>query len=334
VRTREIIERQTIHQARLLDDLLDVSRITRGKILLRPERLDLARLVRDATEDCRSLLEEGGVAFTLKLPEEPVWVEGDPTRLAQVMSNLLQNAVKFTDRGGHVTVRLAVDAIGGAGRATVTIRDTGIGIEPEMLPRVFEAFAQADRSLDRSRGGLGLGLAMVKGLVELHGGEVRADSVGVGYGTEITLLLPVAPAPRSTEKVPAPAAGPAGPLRVLIVEDNRDGAETLRELLELSGHTVEVAYSGRDAVQAAQQFQPDVVLCDLGLPGMDGYQVAAALRQSPATANVRLIALSGYGQEEDLWRSAEAGFNLHLTKPVDFPELERLLEAGPVVGQA
>jgi len=216
----------------------------------------------------------------------------------------------------------------------ITVRDTGIGIRPEMLPRVFEAFAQEDCSVDRSRGGLGLGLALVKGLVELHGGEVRADSAGVGYGTEITVLLPVAPAPSASQKVPAPAAGPAGPLRVLIVEDNRDAAETLRDLLEFSGHTVAVAHSGLSGVEAAQQFQPHVVLCDLGLPEMDGYQVAAALRQSPATANVRLIALTGYGQEEDRWRSAEAGFNLHLTKPINFAELERLLEAGPGVGQA
>jgi CheY-like chemotaxis protein len=170
--------------------------------------------------------------------------------------------------------------------------------------------------------------------VELHGGEVRADSAGVGCGTEITLRLPVAPAPRASQKVPAPAAGPAGPLRVLNVEDNRDAAETLRDLLELSGHTVEVAHSGLSGVEAAQQFQPHVVLCDLGLPGMDGYQVAMELRRDPSTANARLIALSGYGLEEDLRRSVEAGFNLHLTKPVDFAELERLLEASPVVGQA
>jgi CheY-like chemotaxis protein len=219
-------------------------------------------------------------------------------------------------------------------RAVITVRDTGIGIEPQMLPRVFEAFAQADRSFDRSRGGLGLGLALVKGLVELHHGEVRADSAGVGSGTEFTIRLPLAPAPRATEKVPAPAAAPAGPLRVLIVEDNRDTAETLGDLLELSGHTVEVAHTGISGVAAAQQFQPHVVLCDLGLPGMDGYQVAAELRSNPTTANARLIALSGYGLEEDLRRSVEAGFNLHLTKPVEFVELERLLEAGPEVGQA
>jgi signal transduction histidine kinase/ActR/RegA family two-component response regulator len=352
VRTLEIIERQVIQQSRLLDDLLDVSRISRGTILLRPERLDLVRLVRNAAEDSRSALEEAGLTLTLELPEEPVWVEGDPTRLAQVMSNLLQNAAKFTDRGGSVGVGCNVWAgtrEAGDGSewsdptphtlhptlsAVITVRDTGIGIEPALLPHVFEAFTQADRSLDRSRGGLGLGLAMVKGLVEEHGGEVRVESAGLGHGTEFTLRLPLATAPAAVEESAPPAAVPSGPRRVLVVEDSRPAAEILRNLLESSGHTVEVAYSGPDAVPAAQQFQPDVVLCDLGLPGMDGYQVAAALRQNSATARVRLIALSGYGQEEDLGRSADAGFNLHLTKPVDYAELERLLGEGAETRQA
>jgi two-component system, chemotaxis family, CheB/CheR fusion protein len=348
VRAREIIERQVIQQSRLLDDLLDVSRISRGTIMLRPERLDLVRLVRDAMEDSRTALEEAGLTLTLELPEEPVWVEGDPTRLAQVMSNLLQNAVKFTDRGGRVTVGVQVFRCSGVQEGgssasgdlntrtpehlnthvAITVRDTGIGIAPELLPHVFEAFTQAERSLDRSRGGLGLGLAMVKGLVEQHGGEVRAESAGLGHGTAFTLRLPVATAPAVAAEPSAPVAMPSGPRRILIVEDNRPAAETLRDLLKLSRHTVEVAYSGSDAVRAALQFQPEVVLCDLGLPGMDGYQVAAALRQNPATANVRLIALSGYGQEEDRQHSREAGFDLHLVKPVDFAELERLLEAG------
>jgi CheY-like chemotaxis protein len=214
-------------------------------------------------------------------------------------------------------------------RAMLTVRDTGIGIEPEVLPHVFEPFAQADRSLDRTRGGLGLGLALVKGLTELHGGDVRVESGGVGRGTAFTLLLPTAPG--SSPSVPAspPRVPSTGPIRILVVEDNRDAAETLRDLLELSGCRVAVAYAGPEAVAAAGQFRPEVVLCDLGLPGMDGYQVAAALRQDPALAQTRLIAISGYGQQEDQRRAREAGFDLHLTKPVEFAELQRLLEVRP-----
>jgi CheY-like chemotaxis protein len=208
------------------------------------------------------------------------------------------------------------------------VRDTGIGIEPEMLPQVFETFAQADRSLDRSRGGLGLGLALVKGLTELHGGQVWAESEGVGRGAAFTLRLPIALAPAAS----AASAGPAvatGPLRVLIVEDNRDAAESLRDLLELSGCTVDVAYSGPKAIAAARQSRPDVILCDLGLPGMSGYEVATLLRHDDSLGDLRLIAISGYGQEEDQRRSRDAGFDLHLTKPVDFEALRRLLEVTP-----
>jgi PAS domain S-box-containing protein len=331
VRARQTIERQVRHQARLIDDLLDVSRITRGKIQLCSERLDLTRVIRDAVEDCGSVLAGAGVQLSLELPEEAVWVEGDAIRLAQVVGNLLQNAAKFTDQGGRVFVCLAVDRE--SQRAVIRVRDTGIGIEPEMLPHVFETFAQADRSLDRSLGGLGLGLALVKGLVDLHGGEVRARSEGLGQGAEFTILLPLAPsgtAPRSEEISAPPRA--ARPIRVLIVEDHPDSAQTLRELLELTGHTVEVAYTGAQAVKIAPAFQPDAVLCDLGLPGLNGFQVAQALRRNPMTAGARLVALSGYGQEEDQTRSREAGFDEHLTKPVEFAQLARLLETAPTAG--
>jgi signal transduction histidine kinase/ActR/RegA family two-component response regulator len=381
IRAREIIHRQVSHQAHLLDDLLNVSRIARGKIVLRCERLDLVPLIRSTVEDHRSLLEAAGLTLVLQLPESAVWVEGDPIRLAQVVGNLLQNAAKFTDPGGQVTVSLSLagdgkdrttetrrhgginlspqppprsgegepgsDAgpgedrhpsplRGGAGGevnppriALLFVRDTGIGIEPEMLSQVFDLFAQADRTLDRSRGGLGLGLALVKGLVELHGGDVRAESEGLGRGATFTVRLPIRPAPPATARIAAPSNLSGGPIRILIVEDNRDTAETLRDLLELSGCTVAVAYSGAEGVEAARQLRPEVVLCDLGLPGMDGYQVAAALRQDPDLAGARLIAISGYGQEEDQLRAREAGFDLHLTKPVEFAELRRLLEVAP-----
>jgi CheY-like chemotaxis protein len=211
-------------------------------------------------------------------------------------------------------------------RAVLTVRDTGIGIEPEMLARVFDTFAQADRSLDRSRGGLGLGLALVKGLAELHGGEVRVHSDGAGCGSEFSVLLPVGPGSDTLPGQPARASALAGSLRILVVEDNRDAAESLRDVLECIGCTVQVAYSGSEAVAAAPQFRPEVLLCDLGLPGMDGYEVAKQLRQNPDSSRTRLIAVSGYGQEEDKQRAREAGFDLHLTKPLDFAELQRLLD--------
>jgi signal transduction histidine kinase len=318
-----LMERQVQHMTRLVDDLLDITRISRGKITLQRERLDLGQLVREAVEDRRGSLQEAGLALTLDLPAEPLWVEGDPTRLAQVVGNLLHNAIKFTDRGGQVTVRVARDAEGG--RAVVTVRDTGIGIEPELLARVFETFMQADRSLERSRSGLGLGLALVKGLVELHGGEVRAASPGLGAGAEFTVWLPSAQAPAPNGEPSEPSPLTARSLRILLVEDNRDSAASLKMLLELFGHQVAVAHSGPAGVETAQRERPDVVLCDLGLPGMSGFAVASQLRCDPQTARARLLAVSGYASESDQQRCREAGFELHLTKPVDPVELQRLL---------
>jgi PAS domain S-box-containing protein len=352
----DVMDRQVRHQAHLIDDLLNVTRIARGKITLCCRPLDLAWLVRETTEDRRGALEEAALTLTLELPKERIAVSGDPTRLAQILDNLLQNAIKFTDRGGRVTVSVARETheerptIHDSGptssvltddrsssdvcrspppcpRVAVTVCDTGIGLSPEMLPRVFENFTQADRTLDRSRGGLGLGLALVKGLVELHGGTVRVGSAGPGRGTEFTFVLPIVPADgwEAEPENPPPALRLPSPSRILVVEDNRDAAETLREILELAGHTVAVSLSGSDGVEAARRFRPEVVLCDLGLPGMDGYQVAAALRRDPLTASARLIALTGYGQEEDRRRTREAGFDVHLTKPVDPAALQHLL---------
>jgi PAS domain S-box-containing protein len=319
-RMRRVVERQVHHMTRLVDDLLDVSRITHGKILLRYVRLDLARLVRDTAEDHRMTVEEARLSLQLDLPEPPVWVVGDPTRIAQILDNLLQNAVKFTDVGGRITVRLTADP--GACQAVVSVTDTGIGIAPEMLSRVFDIFEQADRSLDRSRGGLGLGLALVKGLVQMHGGDVSVQSEGTGRGATFTFWLPIEQEARDESEAESPRSTGA---KVLVVEDNRDAADTLRELLDLLGHQVEVAYSGPEGLAAARRFRPDVVLCDLGLPGMDGYALAAELRAGPETAHARLIAVSGYGQEEDRDRSRDAGFDLHLTKPVDPERLTGLL---------
>jgi signal transduction histidine kinase len=322
-----VLDRQVRHQTRLVDELLDVSRIMRGWIQLHPERLDLVQLVRETSEDHRSELTQNGLVISLELPDAPVWVKGDPIRLAQVLGNLLQNSAKFTDRGGEVTLQVGV----GGHLAVVTVRDTGIGIAPEMLGRVFDTFAQADRSLHRTAGGLGLGLALVKGLVELHGGVVSARSAGLGCGSEFAFHLPMqSDTAASLDVPPASSETPAAAsLRILVIDDDRDIVQCMRDLLELCGHTVAVAYTGPTSIETARQFHPDLVLCDIGLPEMDGYAVAAALRQDPITGSARLLAISGYGQQEDLRRSREVGFDQHLTKPIDFAELEQLLAAMP-----
>jgi signal transduction histidine kinase/DNA-binding response OmpR family regulator len=328
VQSRDMIDRQVTHMARLIDDLLDMSRLSRGKILLRKERLDLTALVQNTAEDYRGSLETAGLKLEVRLPGMPVVVVGDPTRLAQVVGNVLHNAHKFTDPGGLVTVDLTCEREGRT--AVIRLRDTGIGMEPEMLGRVFETFSQADSSLDRSRGGLGLGLALVKGLIQLHGGEVAAASPGLGQGTEITIRLPLdehAEAPSPEQELPNHGGGAH---RILVIEDNPDTAESIRMLLTLNGHEVEVAYKGAGGLEAARTFRPEIVLCDIGLPGgMDGYAVARTLRQDPELASIYLIATTGYGQDEDQRRSREAGFDAHLTKPVDFTEFERLLASLP-----
>jgi signal transduction histidine kinase/CheY-like chemotaxis protein len=322
-RVREMMERQVVHLARLIDDLLDVSRITLGKVQLRREPLDLAGLVRELISDHRPAFEDKRVRLTAAInASSPVWIDGDATRLAQVLDNLLGNALKFTPAGGAVDVSLDL-----ADQAVLTVRDTGAGIDPDMLLRLFEPLSQADRTLDRSAGGLGLGLAIVKGLVELHGGSVRAESAGLGCGSSFVLELPPAAGPagatRRTEPLPAPGRG----LRVLIVEDNRDAAESLRMLLEAYEYQVEVAYTGPDGVHVAREVKPGVVICDLGLPGLDGFGVAKELRADPRTADARLIALTGYGQADDRDRARDAGFDDHLIKPADPDAIRKILVA-------
>jgi CheY-like chemotaxis protein/two-component sensor histidine kinase len=327
----DAMERQVRHLGRLLDGLLDSTRLTWGMVLLRRDRLDLARLTRTAAEDRRRWLEQDGLALTVEVPETPVWVAGDAAGLLQVLDNLLDNAAKFTDPGGRVAVGLTADTA--RGQAVVTVRDSGSGIDPDLLPRLFEPFTQADQGLDRPRGGLGLGLSVVKGLVELHAGQVQAASAGPGCGAEFTARLPLEAELAALAGAPV-APGPAGErpagerLKVVVIEDNRDAADSLQLLLGLLGHEVRVAYSGPEGLQAASEVCPDVVLSDIGLPGLDGYGVAAALRRQPATAQARLIAVTGYGAEEDRRRSREAGFDFHLVKPVEPEELLRLLAGG------
>ncbi|UJR80175.1 PAS domain-containing protein [Sandaracinus amylolyticus] len=311
-RARGVIVRQVGHMARLLDDLLDLSRIARGKLSLELQPVDLREIVRDCVEDHRLEIERSGASLALEVPREEISSAGDPTRLAQVLGNLLHNAAKFTSPGGHIDVALRVDD----GRAVLSVRDDGIGIAPTAIERIFEPFVQDERRTDRSQGGLGLGLALVRGLVELHGGTVRAQSEGHGHGAELTITLPLRePAPAEE---PAVAPCEARPRRVLIVEDNEDAAEMLRLVLESGGHQVEVAHTGSEALARARALAPEVVLCDIGLPGlMDGYDVARALRSDAITKGARLVALTGYGQEEDQRRAIDAGFDRHVTKPVD-----------------
>jgi CheY-like chemotaxis protein len=321
-----MMARQVRHLTHLVDDLLDVSRLTRGKVQLRKQRLDLGQLARTTAEDRRPVLEGAGLALQLEVPQTPVWVLGDATRLAQILTNLLDNAAKFSGRGRTVTVRVTADAV--RDQAVLSVRDQGIGIEPEMLSRVFNVFAQADKSLDRSGGGMGLGLALVKGLAELHGGKVEATSEGPGKGAVFTVRLPLEQEPAALAASPSEPQPSGKHFRILIVEDNKDAANSLSILLEVLGHEVKVAYTGPAGVEAAREWRPDVVLCDIGLPGLDGYGVARELRLNPTTARVRLLALTGYGQEEDKRRSREAGFDYHLVKPADPEELHRLLAFG------
>ncbi len=331
------LDRQVVHLSRLVEDLLDVSRISQGKILLRKERLDLVELVRSTVEDHRGALTAAGLALEMDLPSGPLWVNGDLTRLSQALGNVLHNALKFTDRGGRVRVRLfskpeqtaePEDTSGLAGTAVVTVEDTGIGIEPEVLERLFEPFSQAPPGIDRSRGGLGLGLALVRRLLELHGGAVEASSGGSGRGTEIRLRLPLGPAPDASSG--SARELPVGqPRRCLVIEDSVDAAESMALLLQLWGHEVVVAHDGQEGLEKARQLRPHVVLCDIGLPGaLDGYAVARAFRDDPDLRCVRLIALTGYGQEEDQRRAREAGFDFHLTKPADPDILQGLLVDG------
>jgi signal transduction histidine kinase/DNA-binding response OmpR family regulator len=320
---REVIDRQLSHLVRLVDDLLDVSRITRGKIQLKPEPVDLAAVVGHAVEASRPAIEQAKHRLEVALPPEPIWVTGDAARLTQVLTNLLNNAAKYTDPGGRVALVLAREG----GEAVVRVWDTGVGIPADMLSAVFDLFTQVDRSLDRSQGGLGVGLTLVKRLVEMHGGSVAAHSDGPGKGSEFVIRLPAlaAEAPAAGANGRPPAA--AGRLRVLLVDDNVDGAESLAALLRLAGHEVWLAHDGPGALEAAASFRPDAAVLDIGLPGMDGYEIARRLRADPDTAPAVLVAVTGYGRDRDRERSREAGFDYHLVKPVDLAELHRALAA-------
>jgi len=323
---REVIDRQVQQMTRLVDDLLDVSRIDRGKIDMRKERTDLIAVINYALEASKPLIEKWGHELTVRLTPGPISLEGDPARLAQVLSNLLNNAAKYTEQGGKISVSVECE-----GRtAVIRIKDTGVGIPADMLPRIFDMFMQVDRSLERSRGGLGIGLSLVQKLVELHGGTVTAFSPGQGQGSEFVVRLPLVdecPPDDKAESVSARQTTPAGAprRRILVVDDNKDAADSLGMLLRIMGNDVQIAYDGLQAVTQAGEFRPHLVLMDIGLPKLNGYEAARRIREQPNGGDVMLVALTGWGQDEDRRRSQEAGFDRHMTKPVESDVLEDLL---------
>jgi len=321
--TQDVIDRQVRQLSRLVDDLLDVSRITSGKIELRKERVELGDAVRIALESSRPLIERGGHELSVQLPSEPIRLEADLARLAQVLSNLLNNAAKYTRPGGHIWV--SAERLGSS--AAIRVRDNGIGITPTMLTRIFEMFTQLPGSGVHSQGGLGIGLTLVRRLVELHGGSVEARSEGIGKGSEFVVTLPLAGVESANDVQPATpgAERDARPRRILVVDDNRDAADSLCMLLKSRGHQIRVAYDGLEAVGAAVAFRPDVVLLDIGLPKLSGYEAARRIREAGG-ADALLVAVTGWGQDEDRRRAREAGFDHHLTKPVDPVAISRLID--------
>ncbi|HUJ61828.1 MAG TPA: ATP-binding protein [Kofleriaceae bacterium] len=324
-----VLDRQVAHLTRLVDDLLDVTRISSGKIRLRRECLDVAELVRCTVEDHRGGFVAGEIAIAVAAPSGPLWVMADPARIAQAVSNLLGNALKFTPPGGRVEVTIEHER----GSAAIRVHDTGVGVAPELLPHVFEPFTQAPQSIDRAPGGLGLGLAMVKGFVELHGGTV--DIASDRGGTEIAIRLPLAP--RGTaqampeERVPVPVR--LDRRRVLVIEDQHDSAGVLQTALTMLGLDVRIADNGRAGIEVARAFHPEVVLCDIGLPGMDGHEVARTFRRDHELRDTYLVALSGYAQPEDVERATRAGFSRHIAKPATIDTLARVIAEAPERGR-
>lgn len=332
LQARQVMVRQLEQMTRLVDDLLDLSRITRDKIELRKERTALTAVLASALETCRSVIEARGHKLEVDLPTEPVYVQADFTRLAQVFTNLLNNAAKYTPPNGQIWLKAERQG----DEVLVRVRDSGIGIAADMLPRIFDMFTQVDSALTHAQGGLGIGLTLVKRLVGMHGGTVTAGSAGHGQGSEFVVRLPILGA--GTPPPLLPSAGldrdgfPGSSCRILVVDDNKDSAESLALFLRLIGNTVEVAYDGPTALAAAVALRPDLILLDIGLPGMDGYEVGRRLRQEPSLQHAVLVAQTGWGQAEDRRRTREAGFDHHLVKPVDFSQLQQLLQRA--VGRA
>ena len=340
----DMVERQTRHLARLVNDLLDVSRITWGKIELRKEAADLNQILERVIECSRPYIQERSHQLSVSMPDEPLWMKVDVTRIEQVFDNLLQNAVKYTEPGGQIWLSVEQQGEGAQypyGSVLVRLKDTGEGITRELLPRIFDLFTQADRSLDRAEGGLGLGLTLARRLVEMHEGQVEVHSEGLGRGSEFIVRLPLSltsdflmPDNLIDQELPleyvgAPSGTQCPGRKILVVDDQVDTVQSLAELLEIWGHMIRVAYDGRTALELMHAFHPDIVLLDIGLPVMNGYEVARRMREMPDLADTLLVALTGYGQQEDRRRSQESGFNLHMVKPVDLVALRELIECVP-----
>jgi PAS domain S-box-containing protein len=326
-KTRElatnIIDRQIQTMAELIDDLLDVSKITRGQIALHRQRTSVASIIEASLEVARPLIDVRNHHLTVSLPPEPIDVDVDPLRLSQVFSNLLTNAAKYTEPGG----RIDLNAQSEHGGVSITVRDNGVGLDPESISQIFEIFSQVKSTLQHAAGGLGIGLALVKGLVELHGGRVSAASAGLGCGSEFRVWLPsrVSGAGAPERSAPEPQTAPVRTRRILVVDDNEDAAQSLGILLELAGHELHLAHDGEQAVAMARQLQPDIALVDIGLPKLNGYGVAQSIRAAPGGEHMVLIALTGWGQDEDKRRALAAGFDFHLTKPVDPEQVAALI---------
>jgi signal transduction histidine kinase/ActR/RegA family two-component response regulator len=321
---RDVLDRQTTHLKRLIDDLLDISRIARGRVTLRLESLDLRSVVDGAVETTRTLIIERGHALSVQVPETPVNVMGDQVRLTQVVDNILTNAAKYTEQGGRIDLTLEMNQA--TNEALIRIKDNGRGIARDTLPDIFQLFRRIDTPHERSQGGLGIGLAVSRGLVEMHNGRIDAHSEGLARGSEFTVRLPLSA--QGTDKVipkPPEHKSQPGVLRILVVDDSVDSAESMSLVLGIGGHEVRVEHNGPDALRAAEEYRPDVVLMDIGMPGMNGYEVARKMRESPDMRQAALIAMTGYGRQADRDQSKAAGFNHHLVKPVDFDTLHNLL---------
>ena len=322
--TRQMMDRQLTHMVRLIDDLLDVSRVSQGKIDLRKEPVMLQSAVEAAIEATRPAIDAAEHQLSVNQPKHPLWVEGDLTRLAQIIGNLLNNAVKYTPQGGRIALTLGEKN----GSATIFVQDNGSGIPKEMLPKIFDLFTQVNHNLDRSQGGLGIGLALVRQLVDMHGGTIRADSAGLGQGSIFTLTFPLIPAPPVQEESAAAQEKPAGGgLSILVVDDNIPSAKTTGWMLEMLGHAPHLAHDGVEALRMARELRPDLILLDIGLPGKNGYEVCRELRADPAFARTIMIAQTGWGQERDRELAKEAGFDHHLVKPVDFNRFSELIRS-------
>jgi len=323
-RARETMERQMAHMVRLVDDLLDVSRISRNKLELKKERLELSSVIHHAVEACQPHLDRDKHEFVLNLPTEPIHLHGDPTRLAQVIGNLLTNACKYSEPGGKICLNVERQEA----EVKISVQDTGIGIPSEMLDKVFDMFTQIDKSLERSDGGLGIGLSLVKRLVELHGGTVTADSEGLGKGSEFIVRLPIEIKPSrigSLVHAPVASASKSAGRRILVVDDNRDSATSLALLLKMTGNQTKTAFDGLAAIETAEAFRPEVILLDIGLPKLNGHDTCRAIRNQPWGKDTLILALTGWGQEEDRRKTTEAGFDNHLVKPVDNVALNKLI---------